>query len=176
MEFKKAACPHPTANNTEIKLSFNKLPLKILICRVLCFAVEKRIVCLSVQISSVHFLSKSVFFYQNDTWTSISRRGLCSWVNLISEATANLAKSQSLWADSRVWCQRSPALVLVQDLQDLLVGPTCGGLDEGKDAAGAEEVIVILGTTERSHSAQCSRGGGSHTDRTTEKERERGGG
>ncbi len=65
MEFKKAACPHPTAN-TEIKLSFNKLPLKILICRVLCFAIEKRIVCLSVQISSVHFLSKSVC-YQNDT-------------------------------------------------------------------------------------------------------------
>lgn len=43
----------------------------------------------------------------------------------------------------------SPAVVLVQNLQDLLVGPARGGLDERENAASAVQVLFVLGHGER---------------------------
>lgn len=40
-----------------------------------------------------------------------------------------------------IW--RSPAWALVQDLQDLLVGPTCSGLDERQNTTSAVQVVFF---------------------------------
>lgn len=39
---------------------------------------------------------------------------------------------------------RSPARVLIQNLQDLLVGPTCSGLDERQNTTSAVQVVFFL--------------------------------
>lgn len=57
----------------------------------------------------------------------------------------------------------SPAVVLVQNLQDLLVGPARGGLDERENAASAVQVLFVLGHGERGAGAERGWEGQGHT-------------
>lgn len=43
----------------------------------------------------------------------------------------------------------SPARVLIQNLQDLLVSPTCSGLDERQNTTSAVQVVLFLSHGER---------------------------
>lgn len=56
---------------------------------------------------------------------------------------------------------RSPARVIIQDLQDLLVSPACSGLDERQNATSAVQVVFFLSHGERGarlHSGWGGRG------------------
>lgn len=56
--------------------------------------------------------------------------------------------------------ERSPAGVFVQDLQDLLVGPACRGLEERENTASAVQVVFLFGRGERGQRVGGGRGGG----------------
>lgn len=58
---------------------------------------------------------------------------------------------------------RSPARVLIQDLQDLLVGPTCGGLDERQNTTSAVQVVLFLSLGESGARVDSGWGGRGRT-------------
>lgn len=55
-------------------------------------------------------------------------------------------ESKAKWQETNNNNKKSPAVAVVQEFKDLLVGPACGGLDVSHEAGRCEQVdVCILG-------------------------------